>query len=263
MALVDTHCHLDLDVFTNDRLDVLLRAQQAGLKRILNPGIDLDNCQAILQLCEKHIELFAAVGIHPNSAGTWNRHTLGELRKLAQHPKVVAIGEIGLDFYRDLAPKETQIRVFREQLELAGELKLPVVVHSRQAESVLVDMLSDWTTQCAYGSSPPGVLHSYSGDEPTAERAIRLNFYIGITGPVTFRNAITLQQMVETLPITRLLIETDAPFLTPYPHRGERNEPAYVRYTAEKIAGLKNLTLEQVSDITEKNAEILFQWSKV
>jgi TatD DNase family protein len=263
MALVDTHCHLDFNSFDADRLDVLQRAQQAGLMRIVNPGIDRDNCQAILLLCETYSELFAAVGVHPSSALTWNQQTLGNLRLLAQHPKVVAIGEIGLDLYRDRAPKELQLRIFREQLELAGELGLPVIVHSRQAESEAVDILSEWVTQRTNGSSPPGVLHSYTGDEPTAQRAIAIGFFIGITGPITFKNAIQLQRMVIALPLTSLLVETDAPFLTPHPHRGERNEPAYVHLVAEKIAELKNRPLEQVSDITTANAERLFQWSLV
>jgi TatD DNase family protein len=261
MALVDTHCHLDFNAFDRDRLDVLQRAQQAGLKRIVNPGVDRDNCQAILRLCETHLELFAAVGVHPSSALTWNPQTLSGLRTLTQHPKVVAIGEIGLDFYRDRAPKDLQLHVFREQLELAGELGLPVIVHSRQAESEAMDILSEWVTQRVNGSSPPGVLHSFTGDESTAQRAIAMGFYIGITGSVTFRNAIQLQRMVVALPLTSLLVETDAPFLTPHPHRGERNEPAYVHLVAEKIAELKNQPMERVSDITTANAERLFQWS--
>ena len=261
MALVDTHCHLDSNAFDRDRSDVLKRAQQAGIKRIVNPGIDSVNCQAILRLCETYSDLFAAVGVHPGSALTWEQRTLDDIRLLAQHPKVVGIGEIGLDFYRDRAPKELQLRVFREQLGLASELGLPVIVHSRQAESEVVDILSEWVTQRMNSSSPPGVLHSYTGDEDIAQRAIDLGFFIGITGPVTFRNALSLQRLVTALPLTNLLVETDAPFLTPHPYRGERNEPAYVHLTVEKIGELKKQTLEQVSDITSANAERLFQWS--
>jgi TatD DNase family protein len=261
MALVDTHCHLDFNAFDRDRLEVLQRAQQAGLKRIVNPGIDIDNCQTILRLCETYSDLFGAVGIHPSSALTWNQQTLGDLRLLAQHPKVVSIGEIGLDFYRDRTPKELQLRVFREQLELAGELGLPVIVHSRQAESETVEILSEWVTHRMNGSSPPGVLHSYTGDESIAQQAITKGFFIGITGPVTFRSSIQLQRLVIALPITSLLVETDAPFLTPHPHRGERNEPAYVSLVAKKIAELKNQPLERVTEITTVNAESLFKWS--
>jgi TatD DNase family protein len=261
MALIDTHCHLDFNAFDHDRLEVLLRAQQAGLKRIVNPGIDVENCQTIVGLCKSYSELFCAVGVHPNSALTWNQHTHSDLHLLAQDPKVVAIGEIGLDFYRNRAPKELQLRIFREQLELADELGLPVIVHSRQAESEVVDILSQWVSHRLNGSSPPGVLHSYSGDEPIAQQAIRKGFYIGITGPVTFRNAVQLQHLVIALPLTSLLIETDAPFLTPHPHRGKRNEPVFVRLVAEKISELKNQPLERVSEITTANAERLFQWS--
>jgi TatD DNase family protein len=263
MTLVDTHCHLDFHAFDGDRLEVLQRAQQAGLNRIVIPGIDLQNCQAVINLCDAHTELYGAIGIHPNSALTWNRETLSSLRTLAQHPKVVAIGEIGLDFYRDRAPQELQERVFRDQLELAGEYGLPVIVHSRQAESETLKILSEWAVKRAEGSPPPGVMHSYGGDEPTAMRAVTLNFFLGITGPVTFRNAIHLHELVTALPLSNLLIETDAPFLTPHPHRGDRNEPAYVCHVAERIALLKNQPLEQVSEITTANAERLFQWSKV
>jgi len=263
MVLVDTHCHLDFDAFSSDRSDVIERAKQASLRRIVNPGIDIDNCRAILHLCDTYRELFAAVGIHPGSSRTWNQETIRSLRLLAKHPKVVAIGEIGLDFYRDRAPHELQMDVFREQLELAGELGLPVIVHTRQAESEAVDILTEWVTRRVNGSFPPGVLHSYSGDESTAQRAIKMGFYIGITGPVTFRNAIQLQNLVSALPLTSLLVETDAPFLTPHPHRGKRNEPAYVSLVAEKIAALKKQPLGYVSEVTTANAERLFQWSLV
>jgi TatD DNase family protein len=261
MALVDTHCHLDFNAFDSDRMEVLQRAQQAGLEKIVNPGIDIDNCQAIIRLCEEHSELYAAVGIHPNSALTWNQQTLSSLRELAHHPKVVAIGEIGLDFYRDRASKDVQVRVFREQLELAGEMGLPVIVHSRQAEPETIDILTEWVTQRTNASSLAGVLHSYGGDEATAQRAITLNLLLGITGPVTFRNATQLQRLLVNLPLTSILVETDAPFLTPHPHRGERNEPAYVRLVAEKIAGLKNQPIEQITNITTANAKRLFHWS--
>lgn len=261
MALIDTHCHLDFNAFDSDRMEVLARAHQAGLKRIINPGVDLENSQTLLGLCDTHSEVFAAVGVHPNSALTWSQQSLDQLRQLAQHPKVVAIGEIGLDFYRDRAPKDLQIRIFREQLELADDIGLPVIVHSRQAESETLDILSGWIAQRKNKTSAPGVLHSYGGDEPTAQRALGMGLLIGITGPVTFRNAILLQQLVSRLPLTNLLVETDAPFLTPHPHRGERNEPSYVRYIAEKIAVLKEQTFDLIMENTTANAERLFQWS--
>jgi len=260
MVLVDTHCHLDFNAFDSERFDVLNRAQQAGLKWIVNPGIEIDSCQTILHLSEQHSELYAAVGIHPNSALTWNEHSLGILRELAQHPKVVAIGEIGLDFYRDQSPKELQLTIFREQLGLAGELGLPVIVHSRRAEPETVDIISEWISQNVNKLSAPGVLHSYGGDEATAQRAILLGFFIGITGAVTFKNTIPLQQMATALDLTNILVETDAPFMTPHPHRGMRNEPAYVRLVAERIASLKKQPFERVAEITSTNAERLFLW---
>jgi TatD DNase family protein len=263
MPLVDTHCHLDFNLFDSDRLEILNRAHQAGLKRIINPGIDVENSRTILHLSDQHPELFAAVGVHPNSALTWNEQTLRILRELAQHPKVVAIGEIGLDFYRDRAPKEIQLQIFRTQLGLADELGLPVIIHSRRAETETVDILTEWLTQRVDRSSPPGVLHSYGGDEVTAYRAIHLGFHIGFTGVVTFKNAISLQKLAAEIPLSSILVETDAPFLTPHPHRGKRNEPAYVRLVAEKIASLKNLAFEVVSDSTTANAEQLFKWRTV
>lgn len=260
MVLVDTHCHLDFNAFDSDRMDVLRRAQQAGLEKIIIPGVDIENVQALLRLCDTHPELFAAVGVHPNSALTWGKSTFEKLAQLAHHSKVVAIGEIGLDFYRDRAPKDLQICIFREQLRLADELGLPVIVHSRQAEMNTLDILSEWVDQRKNTISAPGVLHSYSGDEAAAQRAIALGFYIGITGPITFRNATQLQQLVTRLPLASLLIETDAPFLTPHPHRGERNEPAYVRLVAEKIALLKEQPIGHIMELTTANAERLFQW---
>src|SRR3972149_5787248 len=263
MVLVDTHCHLDFNAFDSDRLDILNRAQQAGLKWIVNPGIDIDNCHTILRLSDQHSELYAAVGIHPNSALTWNEHSLRILRELAQHPKVVAIGEIGLDFYRDRSPKELQRTIFREQLGLAGGLGLPVIVHSRSAELETMDIMSEWITQRANRSSPPGVLHSYGGDEATAQRAISLDLFIGITGAVTFKNAIPLQLMATALPLAKILVETDAPFMAPHPHRGKRNEPAYVRLVAEKVAVVKALSIEETAKAIFANAAKLFKLNHV
>jgi TatD DNase family protein len=270
--LVDTHCHLDFDAFDDDRTDVIHRAGKAGIGYLLNPGIDLETSRIAVELSEMYPAVFAAVGVHPNSALVWEDNTLARLRELAAHPKVVAIGEIGLDYYErkeyayDRAPREVQVHVFKQQLNLASELGLPVVIHSRRAETEIVDVLTEWVSHLDTSASSlgerPGVLHSYQGDEESAQRAISLNFSIGITGPVTFRNAAHLQHLVAALPLESLLIETDAPFLTPHPYRGQRNEPAFVRFVAAKIAELKNQPIDIVAHITTANARRLFSWSK-
>jgi TatD DNase family protein len=269
--LVDTHCHLTFHTFDGDRQEVLERAREAGVRRILNPGIDLPSSREAVALAESQPDVYAAVGVHPNDAQTWEDDTLDMLRTLGRHPKVAAIGEIGLDYYWEKTPHDLQQEVFRRQLELAAELTLPVVIHTRNQSAEdpaatidALEILSEWQAGLVQQASPlaerPGVLHSFSGDEPAARRAIEIHFWIGITGPVTFRNAPDLQQLVANLPPERLLIETDAPFLTPQPYRGRRNEPAYVRYVAEKIGELQGQSLETIAQITTANAERLFHW---
>lgn len=269
--LVDTHCHLDFDRFDSDRDLVIGRARQSGIKHILNPGIDLESSLAALKLADKYPEVYVAVGVHPNSGLTWAPETRDALVDLASHPKVVAIGEIGLDFYRDWAPQDLQRRIFREQLSIAAEVNLPVVIHTRdlsadkrRASETVLDMLAEWRKTTIREKSNlsicPGVLHSYSSGPGLMSRACELGFFIGITGPVTFRNAQELQEVVALAPMKNLLIETDAPFLTPHPHRGKRNEPANVRFVAEKIAQIRNLTFDTIADVTTTNAERLFHW---
>ena len=262
--LADTHCHLDFEAFDGDREQVLDRAARAGVERILNPGVDLASSRSAVRLAETYSLVFAAVGVHPNEATQWEQDTPETLRDLAGHPKVVAIGEIGLDYYRDRAPRDLQKKIFQEQLALAAELGLPVIVHNRLATEDLLEILTGWETGLANAGSPlaerPGVLHSYSEKLEPALRGIEYNFRIGFTGPVTFRNAPDLQRVAANLPPDHLLIETDAPFLTPHPHRGKRNEPAYVRLVAEKLAELKEIPFESVASQTSANAARLFNW---
>ena len=231
---------------------------------MLNPGINLGSSQAVVNLSEKYAEVYAAVGVHPNDGLSWDSRTLRRLRELSNHPKIVAVGEIGLDFYRDRTPKELQIRIFIKQLELAAELTLPVIIHSRDAMAEVLEILTDWHKGLVNSHSVladrPGVLHSFSGDEKFAEQTRMLNFFIGITGPVTFRNAKNLQDLVIRLPLQDLLIETDAPFLTPHPRRGKRNEPSNVKLVAEKIAELHQEAYNTVTEITTANATRLFKW---
>lgn len=263
-SLTDTHCHLDFEWFDKDRDQVVERAREAGITRILNPGIDLASSHSALELADRFTEVYVAVGIHPNSASTFNQESMPRLRELASHPKVVAIGEIGLDYYRDRAPRDLQQRIFRLQLELAAESGLPVVIHNREATADVLQLLLEWQTQLVEAGSVlaqrPGVLHSYAENEENGRKAIESNFTIGITGPVTFRNAPELQRVVASLPVTHLLIETDAPFLTPHPLRGQRNEPALVRWVAEKIAELHSSSVSEIARETSQNADRLFNW---
>jgi TatD DNase family protein len=271
VSLIDTHCHLDFNYFDKDRDQVLERAWEAGVRRIVNPSIDLESCERILSLAESEPRVFAAVGVHPNDAQVWEAGTLDRLREMAKHPQVVAIGEIGLDYYWDTTPPELQHEIFQAQLELAAELNLPVILHTRnksgedrRAMADMLERLGRWQAGLQAAGSPlaerPGVLHSFSDGLEPALRAAGHNFYIGITGPVTFRKASELREVAAALPLERLLLETDAPFLTPHPHRGERNEPAYVSFVAEKIAEIHGLPLEAVAQATTGNAGRLFNW---
>jgi TatD DNase family protein len=286
----DTHCHLDFNKFDQDREAVLQRALDAGVSRILLPALDWDSSQAVVQLAASHPSLYTAVGFHPTDAEKWEKSSYEKLKKLileasrplpnAQEPatgllhKIVAIGEIGLDYYwiREPEKQAWQREVLKAQLKLAQEVELPVVIHMReendawfgQASIDLLDILSDWHTALSTQDHPlaerPGVLHSFNGNLETAQRAIGMNFYIGVTGPVTYKNAEQKRQIIRRLPLERLLIETDAPFLTPVPQRGKRNEPAFVLHIADKIAEIHMTTREQIANITSKNAARLFGW---
>ena len=264
MALIDTHCHLDFEAFDSDRQEVLQRAEAAGVEAILNPSIDLANSAKVMQLAESNETVFAAIGVHPNSSQTWQETSTAELRNLAKHSKVVAVGEIGLDYYRDKAPRAMQQQVFQRQLDLAAELELPVIVHNRQAGEDVLRMLLDWQAELVRSGSPladrPGVLHSFSENAAFAQKAIAQNFLIGFTGPITFRNAPELQQTAEALPLDHLLVETDSPFLAPHPHRGQRNEPAMVKLVAGKLAELRELSIDEVTTATTASARRLFRF---
>ena len=304
MVLTDTHCHLDFHKFDEDRAAVIERAAQAGLVRILIPALSVASSLSAIKLAESHSILYAAIGVQPNESLTWTENTINELRAMyfsehvtlsaakgltrktedsslptvAQndtHNKIIAIGEIGLDYYWDAAPHDHQRRVFREQLDLAAELGLPVVIHLREKGDAVggpcsedaMNILEEWVASLGADKETlrqnPGVLHSFSGSLETAQRAISLNFYIGITGPVTFKNAKQKQEMVAQLPLEHLLVETDAPYLTPHPYRGKRNEPAFVSEIADKIAELQSRNREEVAAVTTTNAARLFSWGEV
>jgi TatD DNase family protein len=260
--LVDSHAHLDFSQFDADRQEVIARAQEAGVETIINAGAGLEASRAGVALAETYPQIYAAVGVHPHEAKTLNEDVLAELRTLAQHPKVVAVGEIGLDYYRDRSPRPVQRQAFQQQLALAKELGKPIIVHDREAHDDIMNMLRQWVRESyqpsATSHQPVGVMHCFSGDLPMAREVIEMGFYVSIPGPVTFTNAHRLPELVRALPLERLLIETDCPYLTPHPYRGKRNEPAYVRLVAEAIARIREIPLEQVARITTVNAQALF-----
>jgi TatD DNase family protein len=291
--LTDTHCHLDLEHFNPDREAVIERAIQAGIERILIPGLSLISSRAIVKLVALASglpRLYAAIGVHPTEAGTWDSSTRNELKNLITSPiaamapdlpetgnmtgrdKIVAVGEIGLDYYWETTSHDLQKTILQEQLELAAEMGYPVLLHMREGKDAptgpcaadLLELLRKWVNRMKENGNPlaeqPGVLHSFSGSVETAREAIELGFYIGVSGPVTFTNAQRRQEIVSQLPLDRLLTETDAPFLAPHPHRGQRNEPAYVRLIADKIALLHSSPTETVAETTCGNAFRLLKW---
>ncbi len=264
MRLTDTHCHLNLEQFDGDREEVISRAINLGIERFLIPGIDLATSRSAVDLAEKYPQIFVAVGVQPNSGMSWTNSTLKEIEELASHPKVVAIGEIGLDYYWDKTPKEKQAKIFYQQLELAMDLELPVVIHNREATKDTLAMLERWHQKLLESESPlilrPGVLHSFSGNEEDALQALAINFFLSISGPVTYKNAKILRKVVANTDIEKLIIETDSPYLTPQRFRGQRNEPSYVSFIANKISEIKELSAKEVANITAENAEKLFNW---
>jgi len=283
LNLTDTHCHLDLENFDPDRPAVLDRAALAGLTHILIPGLNLPSSRSAVILAQSHPMLSAAIGVHPTEAATWEESSINELHSLLPSPfgggvggegKVVAIGEIGLDYYWNAAAQELQKNILQLQLDLAARLELPVILHMRESKDArnehcagdLLQILQAWIAGLRLTMNPlaerPGVLHSFSGSLETARRALSLGFYIGVTGPVTFRNAWARQDIIAALPLDHILLETDAPFQTPHPQRGKRNEPSYVRLIADKIALLHARTVEEVAAATSENAGRLFVWKE-
>ncbi len=273
--LTDTHCHLDFNKFDEDREAVIQRARESGVTRILIPALELESSKAVIQLANSNPSLFAAIGFHPTDLDGWDDTAIENLRQLANSAKkVIAIGEIGLDYYwiKESKKQEQQREVLQQQLKLAQDVNLPVIIHMReendawfgQASIDLLEILTKWQNLLRIQEHPlankPGVLHSYNGNLETAHKAIEHNFYIGVTGPVTYKNAEEKRRIIRQLPLERLLIETDAPFLTPVPHRGKRNEPAFVSHIADKIAEIHMTTREQVAEITSDNAKNLFGW---
>lgn len=248
--LIDTHAHLDDRGFDKDREQVIERAFEAGLVTIINVGYNYQTIKSTLKLAEKYDSIFAVIGWHPNDAHRMKEEYYGWIEELAlSNPKVVGIGEIGLDYYRDHASREQQQEVFRRQIKLAKRVKLPIIIHNRDAHKDVLDILLE-----EEASVVGGIMHSFSGSLESAQELIKLGFDISFSGPITFKNARMPKHVASNIPLENILIETDCPYLTPEPFRGQRNEPAYVNYVAQEIARLRGLDLAEVKKITTNNA---------
>jgi TatD DNase family protein len=259
--LVDTHCHLDLAQFNPDRDAVIERAAAAGVTRLICPAIRLDTIEGVLALADRYPGIYAAVGVHPNDCADFGPESLAALRDLAQHPKVVAIGEIGLDYHWKRVDPEQQKQALRAQLALAAETGLPVILHSRESNDDLLWEIAQWWPQIRKTRGPNaifGVWHAFSGDFAQAEKAWGSGLAVGLGGPVTFENARGLRGLAPQLRPDRLFLETDAPYLAPHPYRGQRNEPAYVPLIAQTLATLRGVALENVAVETTETATACF-----
>ncbi|NLY89048.1 MAG: TatD family hydrolase [Firmicutes bacterium] len=252
MKFFDTHCHLNDDAYHDDLEEVIGRARQQGVGYILVPGYDLPSSVRAVELARQYEGVFAAVGVHPHDAVTYNPEVEKELRRLLAEEKVVAVGEIGLDYHYNHSPRERQQEIFRRQLALAEAADLPVIIHNRESHNDLFRLLQ------AAGENHRGVLHAYSGSKEMLRDFLALGLYISVGGPVTFKNARKLPEVVKAIPTCRLVLETDAPYLTPHPYRGRRNEPAYLVHTAGRVAEITGVSWEELAVSTTENAFRLF-----
>ncbi|MBM7663410.1 TatD DNase family protein [Bacillus mesophilus] len=251
--LFDTHVHLNAEQFNDDLEEVITRAQEQGVHNMVVVGFDRTTIKKALHLAETYPFLYASVGWHPVDAIDMTEEDLKWIEELASHPKVVAIGEMGLDYHWDKSPKEIQKEVFRKQIQLAKRVKLPIIIHNREATQDIVDILKE-----EKASEVGGIMHCYSGSLEVAKECIAMNFYISFGGPVTFKNAKKPKEVAQELPLEHLLIETDCPYLAPHPFRGKRNEPSYVALVAKEIAELKGISYEEVVQKTYDNARQIF-----
>ncbi len=251
--LFDTHVHLNAEQYTEDLTEVINRALSEGVSQMVVVGFDRPTIKKAIELAEAYDFLYASVGWHPVDAIDMTEEDLLWIEKLAQHPKVVALGEMGLDYYWDKSPKDIQKDVFRKQIQLARRVKLPIIIHNRDATADIIEILKQEKAE-----EVGGIMHCFSGSPEIALECIKMNFYISLGGPVTFKNAKQPKKVAEMVPLERLLIETDCPYLTPHPFRGKRNEPKYVKLVAEQIAEIKGITLEEVSKATTENANKVF-----
>ncbi len=251
--LIDSHAHINFDDFKDEIPQVLDRAREAGVGCLINIGTGVDQSRKVVELAEKHPNIFAAVGIHPHDVNGMKDGDLDTLRGLAKHEKVVAIGEVGLDYYYEHSPKEIQQKRLRDFVRLAGEVKLPLIIHCRDAFEDCFQILDE-----EEGWKGGGVFHCYTGDLETAKKILKKGFYVSFSGIITFKKTDSLRDAAKNLPRDHYLIETDCPFLAPEPYRGKRNEPAYVRFVAQQLAEIKGLNLEDVERISARNTKELF-----
>ena len=251
--LFDTHVHLNDQQFAEDLEETISRAKEAGVEWMTIVGFDRPTITKALEVADRYPFIYASIGWHPVDAIDMQEEDLVWLEEMAAHPKVVALGEMGLDYHWDKSPKDVQKTVFRKQIGLAKKLKLPIIIHNREATQDIIQILREenaWQVG--------GIMHCFSGSAETAQECLEMNFYISLGGPVTFKNAKKPKEVAMQVPLERLLIETDCPYLAPHPYRGKRNEPAYVKLVAEHIAELKNLSFEEVAKATTENAKKLF-----
>jgi len=251
--LFDTHVHLNAEQFSEDLNEVIDRARMEGVQYMVVVGFDRPTILKAMELIEEYDFIYASIGWHPVDAIDMHDEDLEWIEELAKHPKVVAIGEMGLDYYWDKSPKDVQQEVFRKQIQLAKKVKLPIVIHNREATADIVTILKEENA-----AEVGGIMHCFSGSVEVAKECVEMNFYISLGGPVTFKNAKKPKEVAQEIPLNKLLIETDCPYLAPHPYRGKRNEPSYVKLVAEQIAELKGLSYEEVSQVTTENAKILF-----
>jgi len=249
VMLIDSHAHLEMPEFKKDLKEVIQRAKESGVENIFTVGTEKKDWKRALEIANSHPSIYAILGVHPHNVKEIDDQDYSMLKGLCQNEKVKAFGEIGLDFFRNLSPRDIQLKRFREQIELAKELKLPIVIHDREAHQQTLEILkSERAEECG------GIIHCFSGDYEMAKACIDMGFFISIPGTITFKNADGFREIVRRIPLESLLVETDAPFLTPEPFRGKRNEPSYVRYTAQKMAEVKKVSFEKVAEVTTENA---------
>ncbi|MBD2866020.1 TatD family hydrolase [Paenibacillus oceani] len=252
--LTDTHTHMNASQFDEDRDQVIERAREQGVSRMINIGFNRETIPTSLELTERYDFIYTAVGWHPTDAIDMKPEDLDWIEQLCSRDKVVAIGEIGLDYYWDTSPKEVQHRVFREQIRLARKLGMPIVIHNRDAHHDVVQLLREEKAE-----DVGGVMHCFSGSWETAKLCLDMNFYISFGGPITYKNAKHPKEVLAQVPLDRLLVETDAPYLTPHPFRGKRNETGYVKLVAEAAADILGISFEELARITSENATRLFR----
>ncbi|MCD2138340.1 TatD family hydrolase [Salinicoccus halitifaciens] len=253
--LIDTHVHLNADHYDEDLDEVMDRAREAGVEKMVVVGFDRKTIERTMQLIDDHEDVYGVIGWHPVDAVDCTDADLEWIEELAEHEKIVGIGETGLDYHWDKSPKDVQKDIFRRQIALAKRVNLPIIIHNRESTEDCVEILKGEDAHEA-----GGIMHAFSADEKTADEVLDMNFYISLGGPVTFKNAQLPKDIAQHVPLDKLLVETDAPFLTPHPYRGKRNEPAYVKLVAEKIAELRGISYEALAEATTENAERLFNF---